>query len=147
MSAAYWRRAMNTRAGAATAGAWTGGGALYPEAARERAKGGQGWASARAVGPRHVIVLAALLIYPWMASPFFTYQIGGQALVLGLIALSLTFLAGYGGMVSLSQMTVAGIASYCFAIFATAPPRRSARAGLGGWRYSSRCSSRPLPAR
>jgi branched-chain amino acid transport system permease protein len=68
---------------------------------------------------RHVVVLAALLVYPAVASPFFTFQIGGQALTLGLIALSLTFLAGYGGMVSLAQMTVAGVAGYTVAILGT----------------------------
>lgn len=73
----------------------------------------------RRIGLRHVLVLLAVLIYPWVATPFFTFQIGAQALALGLIALSLTFLAGYGGMVSLAQMTVAGIAGYMFAIFAT----------------------------
>ena len=49
-------------------------------------------------------------------SPFITFQIGAQTLALGLIALSLTFLGGYGGMVSLAQMTVAGIAGYAVAI-------------------------------
>ncbi len=78
-----------------------------------------GSASGARCGLRHVLVLAALLAYPWFASPFFTFQIGGQALSLGLIALSLAFLAGYGGMVSLSQMTVAGIAGYATAIFGT----------------------------
>lgn len=66
-----------------------------------------------------VLLLAALLIYPWLASPFFVFQIGAQTLVLGTIALSLTFLAGYGGMVSLSQMTVAGVAAYTVAIVGT----------------------------
>lgn len=68
---------------------------------------------------RHGMVLLALLIYPFVASPFFTFQIGGQALTLGIIALSLTFLAGYGGMTSLAQMTVAGITAYMVAIFGT----------------------------
>src|SRR4030095_13788723 len=36
------------------------------------------------------------------------------------IALSLTFLAGSGGMISLAQMTVAGIAGYMVAIFGSA---------------------------
>jgi len=72
------------------------------------------------VRARHVIVLAFLVAYPWFATPFFTYQIGAQALALGLIALSLTFLGGYGGMISLAQMTVAGIAGYMVAIFGTA---------------------------
>src|SRR4029077_492177 len=71
------------------------------------------------VRPHHVIVLAFLLAFPWFATPFFTFQIGAQTLALGLIALSLTFLAGSGGMVSLAQMTVAGIAGYMYAIFAT----------------------------
>jgi branched-chain amino acid transport system permease protein len=60
--------------------------------------------------------LVALVVYPWVATPFFVYQIGAQTLVLGLIALSLSFLAGTGGMVSLSQMTVAGVAAYAVAI-------------------------------
>ena len=62
-------------------------------------------------------MLAFLLAYPFVATPFFTFQIGAQSLTLGLIALSLTFLGGYGGMISLAQMTVAGIAGYMVAIF------------------------------
>jgi branched-chain amino acid transport system permease protein len=74
---------------------------------------------ARRIRVRHVLVLLAALTYPWVATPFFTFQVGAQSLALGLIALSLTFLAGYGGMVSLAQMTVAGIAGYAYAILAT----------------------------
>jgi branched-chain amino acid transport system permease protein len=74
------------------------------------------WISER-ISARHVLVLAFLLVYPLVASPFFIYQIGAQSLVLGLIALSLMFLGGYGGMISLAQMTVAGIAGYMVAIF------------------------------
>ena len=65
------------------------------------------------------LVLVVVLVYPLVATPFFIYQIGGQALVLGLIALSLTFLGGYGGMVSLAQMSIAGLAGYMVAIFGT----------------------------
>jgi len=68
---------------------------------------------------RHVVVLLIVLAFPAFASPFFTYQIGAQSLALGLIAMSLTFLGGYGGMVSLAQMTVAGIAGYTVAILGT----------------------------
>ncbi len=71
------------------------------------------------VSARHVLTMAFVLLFPLVATPFFTFQIGGQALALGLIALSLTFLAGYGGMVSLAQMTVAGVAGYMVAIFGT----------------------------
>jgi branched-chain amino acid transport system permease protein len=45
--------------------------------------------------------------------------VAAQSLILGLIALSLTFLGGYGGMVSLAQMTVAGMAGYAVAILGT----------------------------
>jgi branched-chain amino acid transport system permease protein len=114
MSAADWRRAMNLQpprpsapTGPATASVGGAPRALRPGLTIP-------------VGPHHLIVLAFLLAYPWVATPFFTYQIGAQALALGLIALSLTFLAGYGGMISLAQMTVAGIAGYMVAIFGTA---------------------------
>jgi branched-chain amino acid transport system permease protein len=66
------------------------------------------------------LVLLGLLAFPWIATPFITFQIGAQSLTLGLIALSLTFLGGYGGMISLAQMTVAGIAGYMVAIFGAA---------------------------
>lgn len=69
--------------------------------------------------PGHLLLAIALLLYPAVASPFFTFQIGAYSLILGTIALSLMVLAGYGGMVSLSQMTVAGVAGYMIAIFAT----------------------------
>ena len=133
MSAADWRKAMNAGAGRY---AWNAGAAGRRVTVRDSARPsprpsplrGEGEVVARAgwarwvgerVKARHVLVLLAVLVYPWVATPFFTYQIGAQALALGLIALSLTFLAGYGGMVSLAQMTVAGIAGYMYAIFAT----------------------------
>jgi branched-chain amino acid transport system permease protein len=68
---------------------------------------------------RHVIVLLAALAFPAFATSFLTYQIGAQALALGLIALSLTFLSGAGGMISLAQMTVAGVAGYVMGILGT----------------------------
>lgn len=66
--------------------------------------------------PRHLVMAALLILYPLLATPFWTVQIGAQILFLGVIALSLMFLAGYGGMVSLSQMTVAGCAAYMIAV-------------------------------
>ncbi len=82
---------------------------------------------------RHVIVLAALLIYPFVATPFFTFQIAAQSMLLGLIALSLMFLAGYGGMVSLSQMTIAGIAGYAVAIFGVSATPEGVVLGWPWW--------------
>jgi branched-chain amino acid transport system permease protein len=123
MSASQWRRAMNSAATAASHAA-----APPPARGREPATrtSPDSILAARwyerlrdSVRPRHLIVLVAVLVYPFVASPFFTYQIGAQALALGLIALSLTFLGGYGGMVSLAQMTLAGMAGYLVAILGT----------------------------
>lgn len=78
----------------------------------------QGWTQdERTFVVRACLWILVLCIYPLLATPFFVYQIGAQTLILGVIALSLSFLAGYGGMVSLSQMTIAGIAAYMTAIF------------------------------
>jgi branched-chain amino acid transport system permease protein len=122
MSAAYWRRAMNTglaatakpfplpRATATTRPAPTGDPYAQSDA--------PGWLKYlwRTLSPRHVFVAAFLLIYPFVATPFFTFQIAVQSLALGLVALSLTFLGGYGGMLSLAQLTVGGIAGYTVSI-------------------------------
>jgi branched-chain amino acid transport system permease protein len=112
VSAANWRGAMNLETRRPGGPAAPSTPAHEPPSRRGRFE--------NPIRVRHIIVLAFLLIYPWVATPFFTYQIGAQALALGLIALSLTFLAGYGGMISLAQMTVAGLAGYMLAIFGTA---------------------------
>ncbi len=69
------------------------------------------------ISPAAVLTLLFLLAYPSFASNFFTYQIGAYSLLLGTVALSLMMLAGYGGMVSLAQLTAAGFAGYLVAIF------------------------------
>src|ERR1700691_4298235 len=68
------------------------------------------------VNPAAVLVGVVVLIMPAIASGFVLTQIFGWAYMLGTIALSLMFLAGYGGMVSLAQMTIAGFAGYVVAI-------------------------------
>ena len=127
MSAAKWRRAMNTglpgalprplpSTGGRTAHtaltAPTPAVDLYPESSAPR------WLKFlwRTLSPRHVFVMAFVLLLPIVVSPFVLYQVASQALIFGLIALSLTFLAGYGGMVSLAQMSVAGMAGYAVAV-------------------------------
>jgi len=65
------------------------------------------------------LLALVLLILPAFASNFVLIELFGWAMILGMIALSLMFLAGYGGMVSLVQMTVAGCAGYMVAIFGT----------------------------
>ena len=120
MSAAQWRRAMNGGLAAAR-----------PRPASPRAvtvapvvedpyadSDAPRWLKYlwRTLSARHVFITAFVLVFPFVATPFFTFQVASQSLVLGLIALSLAFLAGYGGMVSLAQMTVAGIAGYGIAV-------------------------------
>jgi branched-chain amino acid transport system permease protein len=72
---------------------------------------------AERIGIGHVLLAIALLLYPLVASDFFLTQIGGYSLMMGMLGLSLMMLAGYGGMVSLAQITIAGIAAYTVAIF------------------------------
>ncbi len=64
--------------------------------------------------------LAVLAILPLVLPPFWTANIMGRALVYGIVALSLTFLASYGGFVSLGQTMIAGVAGYTVAILAPA---------------------------
>ncbi len=67
--------------------------------------------------PAPVWVLGVLLLaMPAFASNFVLFQIFGWSFILGMIGLSLMVLGGYGGMVSLAQMTVAGLAGYVVAI-------------------------------
>lgn len=71
------------------------------------------------VHPAALVLGFLLLIMPLLAGNFFLFQVFGWTFILGTIALSLMFLAGYGGMVSLVQMTVAGLAGYMVAILGT----------------------------
>lgn len=72
-----------------------------------------------------VVLLVAMAVAPFVLlailpenqALFWTSNILGRALVFGIVAMSLTFLATYGGFISLAQMTVAGVAGYTVAIF------------------------------
>jgi branched-chain amino acid transport system permease protein len=139
MSAAYWRRAMNTGLAAAArplplprASASMAPGAAAPVDPYANSDAPR-WLKFlwRHLSARHVFVLAFVLVFPFVATPFFTFQIAGQALALGLIALSLTFLGGYGGMISLAQLTVAGIAGYGVSILGASGA--SGEAASLGW--------------
>lgn len=67
--------------------------------------------------PAAWILVVILVIMPLIASGFFLIEIFASTLILGTIALSLMFLAGYGGMVSLMQLTIAGFCAYMVAVF------------------------------
>ncbi len=125
MSAAYWRRAMNTGLASAAKPLPLPRATATPriETAPDPYADSDAprWLKYlwRHLEARHVFVLAIVLVFPFAATPFFTFQVAAQSLVLGIIALSLTFMAGYGGIVSLAQMTVAGIAGYALAVLGT----------------------------
>ena len=68
------------------------------------------------INPAALLVAVVLLFVPAVASDFVLVQIFAWAYMLGIIALSLMFLGGYGGMVSLAQITLAGFAGYMTAI-------------------------------
>ena len=69
--------------------------------------------------PERLGTAAALLllaVLPLVMTDFWITNILGRALVYGIVALSLTFLAHYGGLISLAQMVVAGVAGYTIAV-------------------------------
>jgi branched-chain amino acid transport system permease protein len=87
--------------------------ASQPASAARRALAGA-WAEFNT--PAAWLVALILVIMPLIANKFFLIEIFGTTLILGTIALSLMFLAGYGGMVSLMQLTIAGFAAYMVAV-------------------------------
>lgn len=118
MSAARWRRAMSTTAGQTVRSLPVAAVGLNVPADPYADSNAPRWLKFlwRHLETRHVLVGVAVVVFPFVATPFFTFQVASQSLILGLIALSLAFLAGYGGMISLAQMTVAGIAGYAVAV-------------------------------
>ena len=64
--------------------------------------------------------IALLLTFPFVANEFWVMHVAGQTFGFGTIVLSLIFLVAFGGMLSLAQMTVAGVAGYALA-YCTSP--------------------------
>jgi branched-chain amino acid transport system permease protein len=72
------------------------------------------------------VVLAVVALLPVLFSTFFVSQVGLTSLWLGIAAVSLTFLSGYGGMVSLAQTALFGVAGLVAA-------KLAAEAGWNPW--------------
>jgi branched-chain amino acid transport system permease protein len=83
------------------------------------------------------LAVIVLLGMPLVTNGFWLFQVMGWTFILGMIAISLMFLAGYGGMVSLLQMTTAGVAGYAVAYFGTSGATTAAgvplSVGLAWW--------------
>ncbi len=62
------------------------------------------------------IFLMVLISLPAVLPEFWTVNIFVRAMIFGIVALSLTFLAHYGGFISLAQMVTAGVAGYTIAV-------------------------------
>jgi branched-chain amino acid transport system permease protein len=80
------------------------------------------------LGTRGVLglVLLVVALVPVLFTTFFTSQIGLSSLWLGIVAVSLTFLSGQGGMVSLAQTALFGVAGLIAA-------KLSVEAGWNPW--------------
>lgn len=78
-----------------------------------------------------VIVLAALA--PLLFSPFFVGFILTQTLWLGIAAASLIFLSAYGGMVSLAQVALYGIAGFTLGNVVTTGESQGLNLGWNPW--------------
>ena len=63
-----------------------------------------------------LLVLGLLATFPLWGSAYFVGRVFSPALFFGIAALSLVLLAGYGGMVSLAQMTIFGLAGYGYGV-------------------------------
>ncbi|MFL5829759.1 MAG: branched-chain amino acid ABC transporter permease [Solirubrobacteraceae bacterium] len=75
-------------------------------------------ASARLTRPAMaLVVVVALALVPAIFTTYFTGAVAVRTLILGLAAASLTFLAAYGGIVSLAQTGLYGIAGFVMARF------------------------------
>lgn len=63
------------------------------------------------------IAIAVLAVFPYLpaATGYFTSTVGMRSLWLGIAAASVVFLAAYGGMISLAQTALFGIAGFTFA--------------------------------
>jgi branched-chain amino acid transport system permease protein len=93
---------------------------------------GRAWRSAWYAVAGGVLVVAALC--PLVFSTYFTSAVALRSLWMGLAAASITFLAGYGGMISLGQMALFGAAGFTLAKLSAElhwNPWLAALAGIG----------------
>jgi branched-chain amino acid transport system permease protein len=78
-----------------------------------------------------LVVVGLLLLYPWVMPRFWVLSIASYGMILGIAALSLVFMAGYGGMVSLAQAALAGFAAYMVALASLEPSTNATGSTLG----------------
>lgn len=79
------------------------------------------------------IVLAVLIAVPFFTSDFFVGFVMTQSLLLGVSAVSLIFLAAYGGMISLAQTLMAGFCGFVIGNAVTQGGSKGLNLGLDPW--------------
>jgi len=79
-----------------------------------------------------VVVLFAV-IAPFIVPGFWTANLLTQTLILGIVAASLIFLSAYGGMVSLAQVSVYGIAGFVLGNLTTNGNTKGLNLGWNPW--------------
>lgn len=80
-----------------------------------------------------VVVLALAIVIPVFVSDFFVSFVLTQALLLGVAAASLIFLAAYGGMISLAQTLMFGVCGFVIGNAVTEGGSKGLNLGLDPW--------------
>jgi branched-chain amino acid transport system permease protein len=80
-----------------------------------------------------VVLMVVLVAMPGLASPFFVNFVLTKTLMLGLAAASIVFLVKYGGMVSLAQFLLFGVAGFMYGNAALEGGSRGLNLGWDQW--------------
>lgn len=80
-----------------------------------------------------LVIVVVLLILPGNVSDFFITNTLTETLILGLIAASIVFLTAQGGMISLAQLLLAGVAGFMFGNAASDSAARGLNLGWNPW--------------
>src|SRR5213078_2000463 len=95
-----------------------------------------GVSRAPAVTPDRIVGLGALVlavIAPFIVSSYWVASLLTQMLFLGIVAASLIFLSAYGGMVSLAQVSIYGIAGFVLGNATTNGNTKGLNLGWNPW--------------
>jgi branched-chain amino acid transport system permease protein len=80
-----------------------------------------------------LVIAVVLLIVPGTIPDFVVTFVLTQTLILGLLAASVVFLASHGGMISLAQLLLAGVAGFMFANASLETSSRGLNLGWDPW--------------
>ncbi len=80
-----------------------------------------------------LVVLAVLVALPSFGSEFFVEFVVTRALILGLVASTIVFLSAYGGMVSLAQLLMYGVAGFVIGNCVPEANNKGLKLGLSPW--------------